>query len=254
MSLGLLPTLVSVALVASAGATEEATYLYVATDGDDTWSGRIDAPNATRDDGPLATLVAARDAIRRMRADGSRTPVTVWVQGGTYALGETFVLTPEDSGSAAAPITYAAYPNETPVFSGGVELTDWEATELDGRAVWRTRAPDGSRAGHQLFVDGDPFAGVYKGHSFYNGLVERLLTMPQWRARFVTMADRVAQEVMTPAFIKQQVDVAVCRMQPDLLADDHKRSDNDDYIKRVEQLHSFAVGRRKALQSLLKVP
>ncbi len=155
MSLGLLPTLVSVALVASAGATEEATYLYVATDGDDTWSGRIDAPNATRDDGPLATLVAARDAIRRMRADGSRTPVTVWVQGGTYALGETFVLTPEDSGSAAAPITYAAYPNETPVFSGGVELTDWEATELDGRAVWRTRAPDGSRAGHQLFVDGE---------------------------------------------------------------------------------------------------
>ena len=126
----------------------------------------------------------------------------------------------------------------------------WDLDISFGR-LW---TPENDILDDQLFVDGDPFAGVYKGHSFYNGLVERLLTMPQWRARFVTMADRVAQEVMTPAFIKQQVDVAVCRMQPDLLADDHKRSDNDDYIKRVEQLHSFAVGRRKALQSLLKVP
>jgi|GEM_PF-5435287 len=43
------------------------TELYVAVDGDDRWSGRLAAPDAEASDGPLATLAAARDAVRALR-------------------------------------------------------------------------------------------------------------------------------------------------------------------------------------------
>ena len=49
----------------------EATF-YVATDGSDSWSGRLPAPNADRSDGPFATLEKARDAIRRMERTGAK--------------------------------------------------------------------------------------------------------------------------------------------------------------------------------------
>ncbi|MBT3271044.1 hypothetical protein HN371_28140 [Candidatus Poribacteria bacterium] len=151
MTFGLLPTLVSVALVASVEPIE----IYVATDGNDAWSGALPAPNTSGDDGPLATLTAARDAVRKIRADKPHSPTTVWVRGGRYALADTFILTAEDSGSAGAPVTYAAYHDETPVLSGGVELTDWQVTELNGRTVWRAQAPDGGRGMRQLFIDGE---------------------------------------------------------------------------------------------------
>ena len=46
--------------------------LFVATNGNDQWSGGSIAPNAAGTDGPLASVTAARDAIRRRRAAGRR--------------------------------------------------------------------------------------------------------------------------------------------------------------------------------------
>ena len=63
--------------------TLEATF-YVATDGSDSWSGRLPAPNADRSDGPFATLEKARDAIRRMERTGRKTPLVTMVRGGKY--------------------------------------------------------------------------------------------------------------------------------------------------------------------------
>ena len=37
---------------------------FVSTDGNDSWSGRLVAPNAAKTDGPFATIARARDAIR----------------------------------------------------------------------------------------------------------------------------------------------------------------------------------------------
>jgi hypothetical protein len=110
-------------LQAFEGAAPQATF-YVATDGNDAWSGHLPAANADKSDGPLATLAAARDAIRKLKAGGPLTqPVTVMVRGGTYYLGETLVLEPQDSGTADGPISYLAYPGETPVISGGRPVT-----------------------------------------------------------------------------------------------------------------------------------
>jgi len=53
---------------------------YVATDGNDQWSGTLPAPNAQRTDGPFATLPRARDAIRGLRAIGSQESNVVFAK------------------------------------------------------------------------------------------------------------------------------------------------------------------------------
>mgnify|MGYP000443601265 CR=1 FL=1 len=97
--------------------------LYVAADGDDGFSGKLPVVNAARTDGPLATLEAARDAVRKLKAAGLTEPVTVHVRGGLYELRRTLKLSPEDSGTAKAPVVYRAYQGERPVLIGGRRLT-----------------------------------------------------------------------------------------------------------------------------------
>ena len=63
---------------------------YVATNGNDAWSGTLPAPNAAGTDGPFATLTRARDTIRQLKANGDLDqPLKVLVRGGTYYLPET---------------------------------------------------------------------------------------------------------------------------------------------------------------------
>jgi hypothetical protein len=123
--------------------------LYVATNGDDAWSGHLPAPNAVRTDGPKATLAAARDALRRIRNQKSeiRNPATVHVRGGVYRLDAPFVLEPQDSG-----VTFAVYQKEKPVFSGGRVITGFRR---NGK-LWEAEIPE-VKAGQwyfrQLFVN-----------------------------------------------------------------------------------------------------
>jgi len=133
--------------------------LYVATDGQAGWSGAIAQPNPEGTDGPLPSLQAARDAIRAARARGEWTdvPITVHVRGGTYVLDDALTFEPADSGTAGAPITYAAYADERPILSGGRLISGWHTTEVNGRTAWVTEVPE-VKAGQwyfrQLFVDG----------------------------------------------------------------------------------------------------
>jgi len=128
---------------------------YVAADGSDAWSGKLPEPNAQGTDGPFATIARARDAVREARGqDAQARPYTVLIRGGTYLLGEPICFSPQDSGCQGAPTTYAAYPRETPVFSGGRPITGWRQGEGE---IWTTEIPE-VRAGkwyfHQLFVNG----------------------------------------------------------------------------------------------------
>lgn len=104
---------------------------YIAPDGNDAWSGTLAAPNADKSDGPLATLDGARIKVREEIGRGLSHPVTVMIRGGEYPLNKTVVFTPEDSGSEQYPITYRAYPDEQPVFTGGKNLTGWKKVAQD---------------------------------------------------------------------------------------------------------------------------
>lgn len=99
------------------------TAFFVASNGNDTWSGTVAEPNSTKTDGPFATLKQARDVLRKLKAKGSiRAGATVSVRGGTYYLDETFTLGPEDSGTENHPIRYVAYKNERPILTGSREI------------------------------------------------------------------------------------------------------------------------------------
>lgn len=117
--------------ILSAQAPPPGRVLYVAPNGNDAWSGRLAEPAANGQDGPLLTLTAARDALRRIAAEPDRQPATVLLRGGRYFLAEPLELGPEDSGTAAAPVTWAAYPGETPMLTGGRELAGWRQ-DADG--------------------------------------------------------------------------------------------------------------------------
>ncbi len=102
-------------------APETVAACYVATRGNDGWSGRLPDPNAEQTDGPFATLERARDEVRKLRDAGAlpRGGTMVAVRGGTYALAQTFTLEAQDSGTTEAPVTYRAYGREKPILLGG---------------------------------------------------------------------------------------------------------------------------------------
>lgn len=79
---------------------------------------------------PFASLDRARRAIRALKAATGLPPggVVVHVGPGTYALPSAFTLTPEDSGTAAAPIVYQGA-ETAPLFSGGSAITGWRELE-----------------------------------------------------------------------------------------------------------------------------
>jgi len=104
--------------------------VYVAPGGDDSAPGTMERP--------FKSPARARDAVRELKKAG---PVTVHLRGGTYFFSEPLVLTPQDSGTAQAPITYAAHENEKPVLSGGRAVTGWAKQQLNGRDVWAAKLP-----------------------------------------------------------------------------------------------------------------
>lgn len=128
--------------VVSAGLTSRvmAADLYVAPQGDDGWSGQLPTINEARNDGPLATLSAALDRARSLRAAQPQRnkPIVIQLRGGRYELTKPIELTPADSGTASSPLIIEAHPAESPILSGGSAITDWKVGE-DGR--WRTMIP-----------------------------------------------------------------------------------------------------------------
>jgi len=119
---------------------------------------------------PVATVAAAQRLARRQKASG---PVNVWLRGGTYYLPETLVFSGDDSGTKDAPVTYAGWPGETPVLSGGVRLTLTWTPYRDG--ILMTHVAKGLNT-DQLFVNGkrqilarypnfDPSAAYFNGWS-----------------------------------------------------------------------------------------
>ncbi len=133
----------------------EGKTFYVATTGNDSWSGSFPSTNSDMTDGPFATLERARDAVVSAKSGSHAVaPITVMLRSGKYFLDETLELGPTSSGTREHPISYKAFPGEKPVISGGRKLDEW--TNYQER-ILQCPVPN-ARGGHwkfrQLFYNG----------------------------------------------------------------------------------------------------
>ncbi len=99
---------------------------FVSPDGNDANPGTLEKP--------YKTIEQARDAIRKMKLEVGElnSPITVSLRGGTYTLAKPIELKAEDGGTRNFPIIYSAYEDEKAVLSGGIIVSDWTKTELNG--------------------------------------------------------------------------------------------------------------------------
>jgi hypothetical protein len=166
--------------------------LFVASNGNDAWSGKVLEPNAAKTDGPLATLGGARDAIRTIKKKGSLPAggVTVFIRGGQYELGQTLELSAEDSGTQEAPIRYYAYKGEKVRLIGGKVVTGFKPvtdpsvlSRLDERARGKVLQADLRAQGITDY--GDPKGGGLE--LFYQ---DEPMTLARWpNEGFVKMVE-----------------------------------------------------------------
>lgn len=163
----------------------ETADFYVSPQGNDLWSGTLPAPNADKSDGPFATLERAQKAVRELKNSvyfpkdppvetrwiGSPHPlgrgkdILVYLRGGTYSLQQPLVFYPEDAGERVETnlptgafeyhklrdhyVTYAGYPGETAVISGGQPVSGWKQV---GK-IWK--APYREAEANMLLVGGE---------------------------------------------------------------------------------------------------
>ncbi|MET0862344.1 MAG: right-handed parallel beta-helix repeat-containing protein [Microbacterium sp.] len=95
---------------------------------------------------PVRELAQAMALVRGRREPGQ--DAVIWVFPGTYRIGETLVLGPDDSRT-----TIAAIDGGEVIFDGSVRITGWEQTALAGRPIWAAPAP--ARGFVSLYVDGE---------------------------------------------------------------------------------------------------
>ncbi|OGV71548.1 MAG: hypothetical protein A3K18_22335 [Lentisphaerae bacterium RIFOXYA12_64_32] len=129
-------------LLGAVGTAQAADTYYVAPNGNDAWSGTLAAANEQKTDGPFATVVRARDAVRTAKKEEQAGPFAVELREGIYTLAEPLAFTPEDSGTAAAPVVYRAFAGEKPVLSGGRVIGGFAPATLNGVNCWRADVPE----------------------------------------------------------------------------------------------------------------
>jgi hypothetical protein len=153
---------------------------YVATNGNDAWTGRQPARSSGGTDGPFATMTRALRAARDFRAQPgmSAQRVDIFLRDGTWFLDEPLVLRAEDSFT-----TIAAFKKEQPRISGGQRITAWTETVQAGRTLWAADVP--SRSGkplnfHQLWVNNQRAVRARYPDSGYLKVRELPDSTPEW--------------------------------------------------------------------------
>lgn len=139
--------------------------LYVATNGNDRWSGKLPGPNAAKTDGPLATLHGVLNRLAALKRGKSYHPdsfpvdetppgaVNVFLRGGVHSLDNPLVFGPDHSW----PVTFQPYRNEKPIISGGRRITDWRTGTINGKTAWIADLPEvkaGKWEFRELYVNG----------------------------------------------------------------------------------------------------
>jgi len=185
--------------LASAGlcAAPPGITLHVARNGNDAWSGRLDAPNAAGSDGPFATPARARAEIRRLKAAGGLPGggAVVEIRAGVYELAEPLDLGAGDSGTEASPIVYRARTGDEVRLAGGRVIRGF-APVTDAAVLDRL---DDAAKGKVLQADlkalGIADFGEAKGGGIELFFGDKPMTLARWpNEGFVTIADVVVQD------------------------------------------------------------
>jgi len=118
----------------------DSVVFFVATDGNDSWTGQLASPNADRSDGPFATLQCARNASRKSLAAGIHPSVRI--RGGLYRFESSLVLDSTDSGTPDHPVLWSGFADEPVRFIGGRTITGFRSIR---DSVTRNRLPAPAR-------------------------------------------------------------------------------------------------------------
>jgi len=144
----------------SVSAASPPASFYVATNGKDSWSGKLSAPNSQHTDGPFASLARAQIAVESLLKSHPVAPIVVMVREGTYYLPlsptnpGTLNFTASDSGTLTVPVIWENYPSEVPVVNGGVPISPISGWTHVSGALWRVRLPANTQPFEYLFYNG----------------------------------------------------------------------------------------------------
>jgi hypothetical protein len=146
---------------------------------------RGDDGNPGTKEQPFRTVPHAMQAVRQQEHPAGG--VTVYLRGGTYALTERLSFGPEDSGTAESPVTYASYPGERAVLSGGRRLTgQWQ--QSPGKPYFQLLVPE---ARNRQWV----FNSLY-----INGRSRERARTPNWGEKVLRAEGRAPGEDERQAF------------------------------------------------------
>lgn len=103
---------------------------------------------------PLKSISAAQKLAVVLLESGGEAEVIVWLAGGTYPISEPLTFKPIGSGSENTSLLFKAQKGESPVISGGAEITGWSKNP---EGFWEAPLPDGIKEIEnirELFISG----------------------------------------------------------------------------------------------------
>ncbi len=103
---------------------------------------------------PLQTISSAQVMAINLLESGEESEITVWLAGGTYSISEPLVFKSFNPSGENGSLVFKAQKGESPIISGGVELTDWSKNE---NGFWEAPLPEvleGETSFRELFVGG----------------------------------------------------------------------------------------------------
>lgn len=106
--------------------------------------------NSGTESAPFKTIAHAKKIAAELSATQS---VTVFLNGGTYSLSDTITFTASDSGQNGNVITFKAVEGETPIVSGGTEVSGWSLHD-SANNIYKATVPATASGARQFYVNG----------------------------------------------------------------------------------------------------
>lgn len=112
--------------VSSAQIASSQTRIWVATNGNDSWSGLLASPNGSGD-GPKLTLQGARDYVRYLKASNQLDPLgaIITVRPGRYRVWSTLTFNQADSGQSSGRVIWRSEVPGQAILDGSKDVTTW---------------------------------------------------------------------------------------------------------------------------------